>query len=489
MTPLRYGKRLKQSVLIGLLLLLASYGLLGATALGMASASTSASSTIPYTLPQLQISLLQQNIDLRKQQQELVRSLLDVKDAQAAFWPTVELQASASYMENPPLGPIVMSSDDLLSSFDWPVGFQPQPTGDYITLYEGMESTLYDFGITLQQPLFTWGKLPAAVKLYQQVASARQLQLESRKDELLTELDTRITALHYLSNILGLLAEQSKQVDRLLEIVTQAADNGLLLAQDVAEAKAQTFQVKLASLDVESELQRQLLAVRKLTGIDTLETSDLQHTPDELSFSSFLARDPQELEQLAISPQKSSLRALEALEQVSRLAEDLARSSLYGKPDIALNVALGYSGSRFPLVETDWYRQDDYAFTVSIGLRTTLWDGGKKLNAVRRAASSTLSAELDSQQLRLMLTQTAREELLKLRMAWSSIEYQDLLVQTLQERVNQERLLVEVGYGDEQSLIQAQIAATNARIDREKQKLELATAHFALQFLTQAPAF
>jgi len=481
MTHQRYGKRCKKLVLLGLLLLSASCGLFGATPTALAAS--------PYTLPQLHTFLLERNLDLRKQQQELVRSLLDVKDAKAAFWPVVELQVSASYIENPPLGPIVMSSDDLLSSFDWPAGFQPQPTGDYITLYEGMESTLYDFGLTLQQPLFTWGKLPAAVKLYQQVATARQLQLESRKDELLTELDTRITALHYLSTILGLLEEQIERADRLLQIVTQAADNGLLLAQDVAEAKAQALQVKLALVEVESEVQRQLLAIRKLTGISTLETSDLQHAPDELSFSSFLDRNPQELEQLALAPQKSSLRAMEALEQVSRLSEDLARAASYGKPDVALNIALGYSGPRFPLVETDWYRQDDYVFTVSIGLRTTLWDGGKKLNAVRRAASSTVSAELDSEQLHLMLTQTVREELLKLRMAWSSLEYQNLLIQTLQERVDQQRLLVEIGYGDEQSLIQAQIAATNARIDREKQKLELATAHFTLRFLTQTPAF
>jgi outer membrane protein TolC len=96
-----------------------------------------------------------------------------------------------------------------------------------------------------------------------------------------------------------------------------------------------------------------------------------------------------------------------------------------------------------------------------------------------------LSAQLDTEQLQLTLAQAVREELLKLRMAWSSIGYQDLLVQTLQERVDQQRLLVEIGYGDEQSLIQAQIAETNARIDREKKKLELATAYFALRFLTQ----
>jgi outer membrane protein TolC len=475
----RPKNRFLRPVFLGLVLLMAGFCQLSATS----------TTTQPprYTLSQLQASLLERNLDLRKQQQELVRSLLDVKDARAAFWPVIELQASASYMENPPLGPIVMSSEDLLSGFDWPVGFQPQPTGNYITLYEGMENTLYDFGLTLQQPLFTWGKLPAAVKLYQQVATVRQLQLDARKDELLTELDTRVTASHYLSTIRGLLASQNERARRLLEIVTHAADNGLLLAQDVSEAKVQTLNVELAMLEVDSELERQMLAIRKLTGVGTLMASDLQHTPDERTFAGFLDRDPYGLEQLALAPQKSSLRAMQALEQVARLAEDLARAASYGKPDIALNVALGYSGPRLPFVETDWYRQDDYSFTVSIGLRTTIWDGGKKLNAIRRTASSTLSAQLDTEQLQLTLAQTVREELLKLRMAWSSIGYQDLLVQTLKERVDQQRLLVDIGYGDEQSLIQAQIAETNARIDREKKKLELATAYFALRFLTQAP--
>ncbi|NCC66088.1 MAG: hypothetical protein EOM15_15730, partial [Spirochaetia bacterium] len=59
------------------------------------------------------IPLFAQNTELQLLQNELFQAQLAVKDAKASRWPTLELSITGSWMQNPPLGPITLSSDQL----------------------------------------------------------------------------------------------------------------------------------------------------------------------------------------------------------------------------------------------------------------------------------------------------------------------------------------------------------------------------------------
>ncbi len=473
----RYGKYCKKVIFIGLLFLLVSYGLLGAA------------TPTSYTFDQLRNLLLQRNPSIRSQQQELVRSLLDVKDARAAYWPNIDLEMSGTYMVNPPLGPITLSSEDLLSSLDWPAGFTPTATGGYINLYDGMERTLYNFSLSLTQPLFTWGKIKKSVELYETIHTVKQLEVVNQTNQLVIELETRLSALYYLDATQTLLEAQLELANRLVELVQQGADEGMLLQQDIAEARIQAQQIDLALLQVKTEREKQVLALRSLTGVSDIDSTAILFQPDEAAFLAMLQKDIKSLEQQALSPMNASLRAMNAISKASSIVEDIAKASSYGKPDLALMVSAGYSGPRFPLIETDWYRQDDYSFNVTIGMKTTLWDGGKQLNEIKRTASSTASAAIDEEQARTFIVQTLREQLLAMQLAYGSIQYQDLVIETTTNRVEQQQQLFTIGYGDESSLLRARITENNARIEREKQRMELARAYYSIRFLTQHTSF
>jgi outer membrane protein TolC len=469
----RNGKHVKKAIFIGLLLLMASNGLPGIN------------QPNSYTFEQLRNLLLQNNPSIRAQQQELVRSFLDVKDARAAYWPSIDLEMSGTYMMNPPLGPITLSSEDLLSGLDWPAGFTPTATGGYINLYDGMEKTLYNFSLSLTQPLFTWGKISKSVELYETIHSVRQWEAIHHTNELTMELETRLCALYYLNATKNLLQTQLELAYRLVELVQQGADEGMLLQQDIAEARVQGQQIDLALLQVTTEYDKQKLALRSLTAIANLDVTVIEFQPDEAAFLAMLQQDPDILEQQALSPMNASLRAMNALSMASAIVEDITKASFYGKPDLALVVSAGYSGPRFPLIETDWYRQDDYSFNITIGMKTTVWDGGKKLNDIKRTASSTASAMIDEEKTRIFIIQTLREQLLAMQLAYGSIQYHDLVIRTTMDRVEQQQQLFTIGYGDESSLLKARIAENNARIEREKQRMELATAYYSIRFLTQ----
>nr|MCR4900162.1 TolC family protein [Treponema sp.] len=57
-----------------------------------------------YSFENLFTQMQQNNPELLKLQEEYRRSLLDVKDAKAGLGPTVDFQASGTYMVKPPVG-------------------------------------------------------------------------------------------------------------------------------------------------------------------------------------------------------------------------------------------------------------------------------------------------------------------------------------------------------------------------------------------------
>ena len=123
-----------------------------------------------YNLEDLLSATHMNHPELLKLQEEYKRSLLDVKDAWWSLGPTVDLQASGNYMLNPPLGAMYINTDDIINAIQWN-GVKPRNSGQRIKIYDGMENTLYNFELTLTQPVFTWGKITNAIKLYKQVLS------------------------------------------------------------------------------------------------------------------------------------------------------------------------------------------------------------------------------------------------------------------------------------------------------------------------------
>ena len=109
-----------------------------------------------YTLETLLDATRHNHPELLKLQEEYKRSLLDVKDAWAGLGPTVDLQVSGTYMVNPPVDAIYVNVDDIVNSIAWN-GIRPRTQNQRIKVYGGMEQTLYDFQLTLTQPVFTWG--------------------------------------------------------------------------------------------------------------------------------------------------------------------------------------------------------------------------------------------------------------------------------------------------------------------------------------------
>lgn len=428
--------------------------------------------TETYNYDSLASSLRLNNTKLQAAYQDVVQAKLDTKDAKANYHPNIDLTVSGSYIINP-IGPITVNASEL-----------GLPYNQYITLYKGMENTLYQTSLSLQQPIFTWGKISNGVKALKEVESVRSLQLTDTENQLNAELKSRLSAIYYMDEIISLLNEQKSYADRLVELAHAAQEQGIMLAQEVKENEINALQVDVTLSEINAQYSSNLTALRTMTGLLDLTREDISYIPDEESFYSLAKEDRNALIKSATSQSQPTLQMLSHMQSAMEYSEKVSKASVYWKPDFALQVSASYGGSRLPLVETDWYRQDDYNGMVTVAFKTTVWDGGKALNNIKRSESNVANAVISRDEAINTIITTLSEQFANQDMAIAKISYLDLKEETLVSKVEQKILLQSYGNASEADVLNAKIELTTCRLERLQEKLKLAQASYLIEYLT-----
>ncbi len=412
------------------------------------------------------------NLELARLQEEVNQAILDIRDAKASRWPTIELEANGTYMSNPLIGPITVPA----GTFSSP---PPIPPSD-LTLYEGMESTLYKLGVTITQPIFTWGKINASVKAQEAIAEAKSQELINREQELSTEIATRAGALQELRAIDELLKKQHAMGEELLALSYEVVRSGMLLEVEQAEMELHLQEIELALLDSAYAIAEQERKLKQLTSIQDFTA----YQYNEEAVLEMFGKPVETLVAQALSPRHASLGAIAAMHRATQAAEDLARGSFYGKPDLALVVSAGYNGAKFPLVESDWNVQDNYDFTISVGLKSTIFDGGKISNTIKRAESQEYSATLELQEAKQLIANEVEETYLLLGTTLEKLDLERRKQETLARRIETNTKLYQSGYGERSQVIQAEMSLLTSQITEYQQKIDAWEAYQKLRFLS-----
>lgn len=443
---------------------------------------------LAYTLDELKDSMEINNPDIRSAREEYNRAVLDYKDALAGFGPKIELSVSGTYMVNPPIGSYYINVDDILGAVSWPSGMKPSSGGQYLKIYDGMENTLYNFQLSLEQPVFTWGKLHNAARLYKEVSAIQEIKLLNTQKKLETELETRMLSLEYLKKICIKLEEEQVYADEMVSFSEDAEKSGMLLHQDVVEARIKAKELEIALQGINEQITNQILELQRITGLQELDISQIQYEVDEeLLDKAFLMETDERnvLMEKALSDETDSIRMVSQAKKVSDLALSISKNSVYWKPDVGLQMTMGYGGSRFPLLETNWLRKDDYSLNVSVGVKTTVWDGGKKLRDVSRSLSNSESADINRDAVKSTIRKTLMEQWNTGDVCRMKAEYQVLKIETAQAKIEHQTVLYNNGYGSKTDLLSAQMDLCSAEIEKLQQELSKNAAALTIKFLTE----
>ncbi len=400
--------------------------------------------------------MLRQNSDLTTKEYTVTKSMLAAKSARAERYPTIDGEVSATYIGNPK-PPISVYSNDILGGIDWPPGMEPQTSGDPIELYEGQESTYYQFNLSVTQPIYTWGKISDSIDLHDRNVTIRQLDAQLLEEELTTRLVILLDTQSHLEEIEKALAEQLLLCKRLMTITEQNYANGFILKEEVLSTGMRVQEVVLATSRIASQQQMVLFDLQHLTGLPELQHAEINYTPDTQKMLTADTGKLDETENVVFSDEKTLFEMLNGSIAVRTIAAKIAGNSVYWKPDLALRIDLGYSGPRFPFIETDWCRKNDYSFNATIAVNAVIWDGGKKLVDISEKNLSVQQAIHDKQQARDRVLYTYRSAVNQLAILQQTAHYYEEKMQHDREIIAFRKQQFENGVGPETDLILARI--------------------------------
>lgn len=421
------------------------------------------------------------NTTLEQAYRDLQKSQLDTKDAKGAYGPTIEGMSTFTYMANPPIGRVTVSADELMANLNYPAG-APRPTG-YVTLYEGMPNTYYNNSISITQPVFTWGKITNAVKLFTEVEQVRSVNIRDTENKLSTELKTRLCAIYYLKEMKAVLDEQRELASQLVKLCEDAKENGLMLDIDVKSAQMQAQEVELGYVEIDSNLENILAGLQTLTGVADLTEADITYTPNDEEINKVIAMSAEELVQVAIAPTQPALQMLSGLETIAEKKTKIAKGSIYYKPDFAIQASVNYSGTRL-IGEKGWYQNNDWGFNLTFAIKTTFWDGGKKMHDITRGKLEEEDARTDYQAAVNTISQTIKENRANIELMEAKIAYESLKVETNEAKLKLQQLQYEVGTLGKEETLKTELEINNSKLSILKYKTERAQNAYLIGYLT-----
>ena len=431
-----------------------------------------------YDFKSLLSSVERNNTDIRKADQAIAESHYDTLDAKGAYTPTIDLLISGTYMANPTLGPITINPNDIkgLPSIAQTIFTEP------LDISMKMDNNRVQGQLTITQPIYTWGKISNAVKLYERAEGLRTMERDDKLDQKETELRTRLDALYWMGSLYTLLDEIEESADCLIAIAESGAENGMLLEEDVLDAKIQKSQVALSRRELDSQYDSVIEGLRTLTGISDLSADMIDYTPDESLYNSILSMDIDTIKAMAVSPQSLPLQMLRGLEDVQDYRKKIAKGSIYGLPDIALQATASYGG----VIDSNWLDSDTWGVNLTLALSTTLWDGGKKLNDIKRAESAKTSASIDYEAAVRAIEENAVSAYNEAMISRERISYLEAKDELYDAKLCKEERRLELGSSSESDLIQLKLEALENESELVSERIKLSASINTILYLTDS---
>jgi outer membrane protein TolC len=379
-----------------------------------------------------------------------------------------------AYLFNP-LEPVRVTSDQVSDLLGTPA----QGDAETITVFEGQEDTQYQFQATVEQPVYTWGKIRTGIDLAEVGVTAASLRVEGSELQLRTQVQSLYYSLHYLSKVREELRRQEEAAQQLVEISRRSFESGVIVRADLLQARVQAQEASLAVTEVESQIDRNLAQLAAATGlgIDTISALDFSQVED-LSRSVQIAPAAVLVERATAG--STELALLESQVDAAELQRRLAEAGGLLRPDIGLNLQLQFAGPRFPFIERDWYRQDQPNNTISIGLETTIFDAGRTAAEISTEEIDVGAARLDRAEARAEIERTVRETRAKVTLDRARVEQALLQEENAEVQLDLRKREWDNGTGTESDYLRQLIDTHAARARKHQRILEFHLDYFQL---------
>jgi outer membrane protein TolC len=402
----------------------------------------------PYSLDELLAMAAAGNPGLMAMAEAESAAMADYAGARARRLPTLKAETSGSYIGNP-MDAIMLPAGGLGELYG--VSIPPQDT----IINKGMENTNYDFKLVGDLPLFTWGKIELGIDLARTGIGAATLQTSKAEHELAIAIRGNWDALAYVVKAEGILALQKKIGARLVEISEKSEAAGFLTKADLASARIKLKEIDMAAARLAEQRDRLLSELASTTGLHIESPADLQLVVQVAGTPRWTAAEAFKL----VSEGSFDLALLDVLLESKRGLRDMAEKEAKGLPDIGLHVELSYGGARLPFLETDWFGQDDWQLSFSLGTTGNIFGNPVKAGEAAKARAQVAESEAQKADAERSLRAYVRETYLGIELGKAQLEYAALKQDGWAADLAQMRATIRAGAGSESDYLGLMIEA------------------------------
>jgi outer membrane protein TolC len=401
--------------------------------------------------------------------------------ARAARLPTLRFGSNLSYLTNPPS--LTVKAGSLYPGADIPLPIPPAyPSMPFPALpdkdvtFNLSEYTQYDFSLSLEQPVFTWGRIHNSIKAAELGSQAAVLRMEQEKRNIVTALDSHLYTLAFAAEIRELLAEQRQAAERLIGLSEESYANGFLLRADLLAARLLAAETEMADYTITEIEDNSLLAVKTLSGLESLKSGEIRLPPlpfgegqsrESLSY----ARTGKDRLFSQILAENLGLKLLSLQTQAREKNAAAAKGQYYGKPELGLFLQLTYGGPNFPFFQNGWEEKDKMNFTATLGIRGLIFDGGAVHQSIRQKEEALAQARLEEGKGRRDLEEYLEKTLHQLELSRRRQEYLELKIEAAGVKKDQAESSWQSGYGEEREYLIQELSWRQEQIALLQEKL------------------
>jgi outer membrane protein len=449
------------------MLLLLNLMLSTASLTGQEVRTDSAPAGQSYGADDLAAMARENSLEVIKARADLGVSRGELQSARAQRLPILGAEVSASYLSNP------------LDAMAIPAGAfgGGLPLAD-IELLEAMENSYYRLSLSLDQPLFTWGKIASALDIAEATLETNREALDDARISAETEARILYTSILGLTEISEILAEQARLAGRIESNTEEARESGFILEYEVLAARAAGQKILLARMEIEQRIAESVTRLGDIVGIDSLSATDLAFPGDGLP--DIPVADPGYDGALEAN---ANLRRLKAGLEAARAGAAVGRADAYHLPDIGLRLEAAYEDDQLPFSHDEWF-EEGFQFTATVAIGGTVLDFGRSMGEYRAAEERVAGLEASYEQARAEILAEIARLFRQLEYRLAEIDYASTRADYLESRMAVSDTLVSGGSVGEEQLLADRIEYLTVKIEEITANMDFHRSYWMLYYLS-----
>lgn len=399
------------------------------------------------------------NLTVKAAEEKVKTAEQRVNEARASFMPV--LSATGSYTYFGKLRTMKFEFDPSMLGLSpemlQMMGGGAQPDGDKgpSEIPMGEEDT-YRAGLSIQQPIFVWGKIYNNYKQAKLSLEASRQELESTKQQVILDVKTAFYGVLLTEKLVQVAQMAVDQVQAHVKIAQDLVDAGMATNFDLLRAKVQLANIRSQLIRAQNGSELSQDSLKNILGMDLNAqlsiSGELVYNPLELNLSELTDRamaNRPEIKQL-----QYQVQALEKLVSIVKAAN---------KPSIALAGDYSYESNADKF--GDVFHRDEWKniWSVTLALQVPIFDGLATRARSKQAESGLKQVQIGMEQLKDGIGLEVRAAFLSLQESKELLKVQEEAVQQAEESLRIANLQYKNGMLTSVELMDAELAFTQAQ--------------------------